>query len=151
MKKMAFYLILSVLLSPAISRCEEAPGAVSFIQDAVKNAESDMALNLHGDKFGALYVPLRVLDFPVANSLDGGAGAVIGAGTPEGLISARLNIPQLINGLCGTSFFTKYTHGIVLPTLFLGPAIKAEFPPRNWTWRKDTYLLIGIPFGSVFH
>ncbi len=141
-------IILAVML---MATQVKAQTAVQFIKDAASNAEGDSAFNLAGKQQGAIYVPLRTIDLPVANALDAGGGALVGSGSPQGLISARLNIPQLINGLFGTSWFTKYSHGISLPTLFIGPALKAEWPIDKWTWKMDTYLLIGIPFGSVFN
>lgn len=121
----------------------------NYFQNAVKTAEVDSAFNLKGDKFAAAYVPLRTLNVPYPNVLDVGAGAVFGAGKPEGLVSVRINIPQVINGIFGTSWLTSISSGTPLPTVFIGPAIKAAWPINTWTWKSDTFLLIGLPFSSL--
>jgi hypothetical protein len=124
--------------------------AVSFIKDAITNAESGMAFNLKGEKLAAFYVPLRTLDVPWPNIVDGGAGAISGGGTPEGAVAVRLNLPQIANGIFGTSWFMKNSHGVELPTIFLGPMFKTEWPMNKWTWQKDAFLEVGIPFNDVF-
>lgn len=155
MKKLYCQLVVGLLVCFA-SNCvaqpvkeKKAPGAIGFITDAIQNAEGDTAFNLNGDKFGAFFVPLRSIDLPVASAFDAGVGALVGGGKPEALASVRLNLPQLANGLFGTSWFQRHSHGLTLPSLFMGPAVKAEWPIRNWTWRQDIYFLVGIPFGSV--
>lgn len=145
--KSIFAAVLLALVGPAWS--QEAPTALEFIGEAVKHAEADTAFNLNGDKFGAAYFSIRTLNVPFPNIIDAGVGAIFGAGKPEGLVSVRLNLPQLVNGIFGTQWFTKVTSGPVLPTLFIGPAIKADFPFQQWTWKKDVFLLIGLPLGAL--
>lgn len=147
MKKLLFIscLFLAVSAKAQISN----PSLIQFVSDSVKNAEGVSAFNLHGDKLGGLYMSLRTLDYPLANAADFGAGAVFGAGHPDGLVAARINVPQLANSIFGTSFFQNKSHGPALPTCFIGPAFKASWPITQWTWGKDAFLLVGIPFGSI--
>jgi len=120
-----------------------------FVKSSIDAAEADSAFNLAGNKYGAAYVPLRSLDKPWPNILDVGVGGIFGAGTPQGLVSARINLPQVVNGIFGTKWFVSYSHGPVLPTLFFGPAVKAAWPIRTWTWRNDAFLLLGIPISGI--
>lgn len=144
-------LLFALLTSGAHAQTPAAPpSAIDFIKTAIVNAEGDEAVSLAGKGYGAAYFPLRTLDLPWANTFDAGAGALFGGGKPEALLSARINLPQIANGIFGTSWFVSHTHGPELPTLFLGPAVKAEWPLNRWTWGKDIYFLLGIPFGSVF-
>ena len=145
MKKMLAAVLLFVTVSAGATEFGD------FVKSAAMSAEGASAFNLNGDKFAALYVPLRTIDWPIKNAVDGGVGAFAGSlNHPDALVSARLNVPQLVNGLFGTKFFVDNSHGPVLPTLFIGPALKAEFPINKWTWKQDTFLLVGIPFGSLF-
>lgn len=127
----------------------QPPSLMTWLGDAVKTVEADSAFNLQGQKYGAAYKALRTLDVPVANAFDAGGGAVFGAGKPEGLVSVRVNLPALADGLFDLGWFKRNTHGDVLPDFFLGPSLKAEWPIRDWTWKKDTFLLLGIPISSV--
>ena len=146
-------LLIALLLLPTLVSGQESkpPTLLQFAQDALKNSEGGTALNLSGDRLAAPYVPLRTLNWPLTNIFDGGFGAIAGdkIQVADALVSARLNLPQLANGLFGTSWFQKHTHGLTLPTLFIGPAIKAAWPMSEFTWKKNTMFLIGIPFGSI--
>lgn len=142
-------LLLGVLLLGSISTAN-AVSLRDFISDRLKNgSEGITAFNLHEDKVAGVYVSFRSLNWPTANILDAGVGGLFGAGHPDGIMSARINLPQIANGIFGTSWFTAHTTGPELPTLFIGPAVKSEWPINKWTWGKDVYLAIGIPFGSV--
>lgn len=134
--------------APLLPTPEQAT-AISFISDAVKRAEADTFVNLSGQKGAAVYVPLRVLDWPIANISDVGLGGAGGLGKPEGIVSARINVPQLANAVFGTRWFAANSHGPVLPSFFLGPAIKAAWPPSSFRWDREVLFLLGLPLGSI--
>ena len=141
-------LLVMALTVPGFAQ-DAAPSAVEFISEQVKRAEGASAVNL-GGKFGAaIFVPLRTLNWPVANILDTGIGGAGGFGKPEALASVRLNLPQVVNAIFGTSLFVKNTHGPRLPSLFLGPAVKAAWPVSSWTWKNDAMFLLSIPFNNL--
>lgn len=125
------------------------PSAIDFISDSVKRAEADTFLTIGGQKGAALFVPLRVLNWPSPDIVDVGLGAAGGLGKPEGLASVRVNIPQVFNAIAGTRWFAKNTTGPILPTLFLGPAVKAAWPINSFRWENDTMFLLGMPFSSI--
>src|SRR5258706_327676 len=143
MKKMIVAMLMLVTVSVKAQTFSE------FIASEAKTAEVDSAFNLNGGKYAAAYLPVRSLNIPWANVADVGGGGVFGAGKPDGLVAFRLNLPQLANGLFGTSWFTSHTTGPVLPTLFLGPAVKAAWPIDQWTWKQDVFLLAGIPLSAL--
>lgn len=150
MKKIIMSLVLMALAGDvwAQTLTQSQSELSAFISSSIQSAEGDSAFNLNGQKTGAFFVPLRVLDKPFPNILDVGLGAEVGGGV-QGLVSARINIPQVANGIFGTKWFTTSTHGPILPTLFAGPAVKAAWPIKTWTWKNDLLFLIGIPFGSI--
>lgn len=121
----------------------------AFIKASIEAAEGGSAFNLAGQRLGDIYVPLRTLDLPWPNILDAGGGAVFGAGHPDGLVAIRINLPQIANGIFGTSWFVNHSHGPALPTLFMGPGFKAAWPITTWRWDHDAFLLLGIPFSSI--
>lgn len=141
-------LFISLFLLNSVSIFAETT-FVDFLSDSIKHSEAGTALNISGDKLGVFYVPIRTLDFPFPNSFDAAIGATAGNGSAEGLASIRVNMPQIANGIFGTSWFLKNSHGRELPTLFIGPAFKTHWPINKWRWDSDFLVLIGIPIGSL--
>jgi hypothetical protein len=134
--------------APILPTPEQAT-VLSFISDAVKRAEADTFVNLSGQKGAAVYVPLRVLDWPIESVGDVGIGGAGGLGKPEGIVSARINLPQVANAIFGTRWLAANSHGPVLPSMFLGPALKASWPPSSFRWDREVLFLLGLPFDRI--